>query len=99
MKQLINCAVIAAAIGIFSPVAAQAQAPSPPSPPAPAAPAAKMPMAKQMHHARPMRHAAMHHPAMDKGAGDRMTDQLNREELARITGGSAPMAAPAPAGH
>jgi hypothetical protein len=58
-----------------------------------AAPAPAAPM--QMHH-RPMRNVAHHHGhAARMSAGDATTDQLNREELARIQGGGAPAAPPA----
>jgi hypothetical protein len=47
-------------------------------------------MATQMHH-RPMRHHAVHHGRMGKmNAGDAMTEQLNREELARLQGAAPP---------
>jgi hypothetical protein len=79
------------------------------------APAHKM-MPRQMHHRRAMRpmgtmqHVATqpkmghgHHP-VDATAGNRMTEELNRAELARIGGaggapapqGDAPMTAPPP---
>jgi hypothetical protein len=55
---------------------------------------AAMPMAGQRHkrmHRAMARHARMH------GGGDMMTDQLNRDELARIQGGAPmPMGAPPP---
>jgi hypothetical protein len=100
MKHLLYGAAIAAALAIAAP--AWAQAPSAPgAPPAPVTapmttqqePMAKRPMAaKQMHHARPTGRMAMHHPmrpvpAASRDAGDRMTEQLNREELSRISGG------------
>jgi hypothetical protein len=55
---------------------------------APAAPAAAAAPAApaQMHH-RPMRHMAHHGHMHGMSAGDATTDQLNREELARIQGG------------
>ena len=65
------------------------------------APARKM-MPRQMHHRRAMRpmgtmqHMATEpkmphrHHAVDVTAGNRMTDQLNRAELSRISGGGAP---------
>jgi hypothetical protein len=85
MKHLLNGVAIAAALAIAAPVWAQA----PKSPPA-AAPAAKAPTAAKQAHHRPARHMARrgHHRRMSKG--DMMTEQLNREELARIQGGSAP---------
>jgi hypothetical protein len=72
-------------------------------PAAPAAPAAKAPassaakpmagnpaakpmaMKKPMHHMAMHHHMWMHHRAM--GQGDQMTEQLNSQELQRITGG------------
>ena len=111
MKQLLNGVAIAAALVIAAPAFAQApKAPPPAAAPAAApaakAPAAKAPMAaKQMHH-RAMRHVAHHGHMGKKNAGDAMTDQLNREELARIQGGGAPGgpmpppgAGPRPSGH
>jgi hypothetical protein len=64
--------------------------------PAAAAPAAGAPMHAQRHH-RAMHHMA-HHGHMHMGAGDAATDQLNREELARLQGGGMPAPAPAPEG-
>ena len=96
MKHLLNGVAIAAALAIAAP--AWAQAPMTPGgaagAPSAAAPAA--PMAKQKH--RPMRHAAKggKKSKMRAGSGDSMTEQLNREELARISGASAP---PPPAGR
>lgn len=113
MKQLLNGVAIAAALVIAAPAFAQAPKAPPPAAapaasaaPAAKAPAAKAPMAaKQMHH-RAMRHVAHHGHMGKKNAGDAMTDQLNREELARIQGGApgAPMppppgAGPRPSGH
>ena len=85
MKQLLNgVAITVAALAIAAP--AWAQAPATPPAGASTAPAPTT----QMH--RPVR---PHH--WTKGSGDATTDQLNREELARIQGG-APMApAPMPA--
>jgi hypothetical protein len=90
MKHLLNGVVIAAALAIAAP--AWAQAPMTPKAAAPAAPAAgapMAPMASPMRHKRGMRHMAKHGGAMST------TDQLNREELARIQGGGA---APMPPG-
>jgi hypothetical protein len=49
-------------------------------------------MAHMQRHHRVMRHhrMAMHHGHGKMGAGDAMTEQLNREELARIQGGGGP---------
>ena len=104
MKHLLNGVAIAAALAIAAPVWAQAPASpsSPPkAPPAAAAPAgAKMapmagapmaPMAGKQKHKR--MHRAMARRGMMRGGGDMMTDQLNRDELARIQGG-APMPPP-----
>ena len=106
MKHLLNGVAIAAALAIAAPVWAQApMAPtSAPKPPAaagaPAMPMAGAPMApmggKSM--AGKQRHKRMHKAmakrggmrGMMRGGGDMMTDQLNRDELARIQGG-APM--------
>jgi hypothetical protein len=96
MKHLLNGVAIAAALAIAAPAWAQAPmtpgAPKPPAaapaPAAAAAPAAAPKMTKQRHHRRPMRHAARGGKMrMKGGAGDQMTEQLNREELARIQGG------------
>ena len=87
MKLLLNGVAIAAALAVAVPAWAQ-NAPMSPS----GAPAAKAAApVKQAHH-RPMRHAAKHGKAPRMAAGDQTTAQLNREELARISG-----AAPAPA--
>jgi hypothetical protein len=93
MKHLLNGVVIAAALAIVAP--AWAQAPMTPKAAAPAAPAAAAPMAPMaspMRHKRGMKHMAKHGGAMST------TDQLNREELARIQGGGAPPAPPAATG-
>src|SRR5438093_13737766 len=96
MKHLLNGVAIAAALAIAAPVWAQApMTPSSSSPPkpaaaAPAAPAAApaAPAAKQAHK-RPMRHAAKRGRM---ARGESTTQQLNRQELARVQG--APMAPP-----
>lgn len=90
MKHLLNGVAIAAALAIASPV--WAQAPAAPSAPTTKAPAATKPaphkaMAKQMHHRRPVRRMARR-AHMKVSPGERMTEQLNREELARIQGGA-----------
>jgi hypothetical protein len=93
MKHLLNGVAIAAALAIAAP--AWAQAPMTPTAPskaaAPAAPAAGAPMApmasKQRHKRGPRRMAR-------RGGQPNMTDQLNREELARIQGGGAPAMPP-----
>jgi hypothetical protein len=94
MKHLLNGVAIAAALAIAAPVWAQAPM-TPSSPPkaaaAPAAPAAGAPMApmagKQKHKRMMRRHMARGGMRGKMMSGDNMTDQLNREELARIQGG------------
>jgi hypothetical protein len=96
MKYLLNGVAIAAALAIAAPVWAQ----KPPTPPHAGAPHAATHAAKPMkkHHAaarhhRPVRHhmAQGHHKGRSHAtaAGNRMTEQLNREELARIQAGGA----------
>ena len=105
MKHLLNGVAIAAALAIAAP-AAWAQAPMTPKAAAPAAPKATAPaaptagapmapMASKQRHKRGPRHMARRGgPAMS------MTDQLNREELARIqSGGAASMPQPGLAGQ
>ena|SRR5438552_545197 len=98
MKHLLNGVAIAAALAIAAP-AAWAQAPMTPKSSAPkaAAPAAAptagapaAPMASKQRHKRGARTAARR----GRGGAVSMTDQLNREELARIQsgGGAAPPA-------
>jgi hypothetical protein len=87
MKHLLNGIAIAAALAIAAP--AWAQAPMTPTSPskaaaAPAAGAPAAPMASKQRHKRVM------HRTAKRGGPPNMTDQLNREELARIQGG-APM--------
>ena len=101
MKHLLNGVAIAAALAIAAPVWAQAPA-SPSAPKAAPAPKAAAPMAAPMagapmapmagkqRHKRMMRHMAKRGPA------ESTTDQLNRQELARIQGpGAGGAAAPA----
>jgi uncharacterized protein involved in copper resistance len=81
--------------GPFAPKAAPA-----PAAPAAAAPAPATPMAaKPMHH-KSMRHAThatrVSHRRGHMSSGDRMTEDLNRQELQRIMGGGAPPPAPMP---
>ena len=96
MKHLLNGVAIAAALAIAAPAWAQApMTPAAKSPPKAAAPAAApaaadsmkpMAMGKQRHKRGGARHMAR------RGGAPSMTDQLNREELARIqSGGGAPM--------
>ena len=93
MKHLLNGVAIAAALVIAAPAWAQApmtpgapKAPSAAPPAAAAAPAA--PAASKQRH-RPMRHAAKSKGGKKgmRAGGDSMTEQLNREELARLQGG------------
>jgi hypothetical protein len=101
MKHLLNGVAIAAVLAISAPAWAQnTNAPMTPAAPAPAKPMAKKPMAKKpMHMAmRHHWHHAWHHHWRHHAGGDAMTEQLNREELARIQGGnmSAPPPPPSP---
>src|SRR6476660_4121016 len=97
MKHLLNGVAIAAALAIAAPAWAQAPmtpgAPRAPgaAPPAAAAAAPEAPKASKQRH-RPMRHAAKKggKKGMRASAGNSMTEQLNREELARIQGGGMP---------
>jgi hypothetical protein len=95
MKNLLTGVAVAAALAIAAPVWAQTpMTPSAPAKsataPAPAPAAAAAP--KQKH--RAVRQARS--PRGTMKSGDAMTQQLNRQELARIQGGpgTAPMAAP-----
>jgi hypothetical protein len=93
MKQLLTGVAMAAALAIAAPAWAQTapMTPSAPAKPAmakPAKPASTTTMAK-----KPMKH---HHMSHKMGSGDAMTEQLNQQELQRITsGGAAPMPASA----
>jgi hypothetical protein len=110
MKYLLNGVAIAAVLAIAAPVWAQTTPMKPSTPPAasssgapPAAGTAAPPAGGSMStkpmasksKAMPKKHYAMHRK-WGKTAGDSMTEQLNREELARIQGGGAPAAAPGP---
>ena len=90
MKHLLNGVAIAAVFAIAAPALAQTNAPMTPAPPsaksAPAMAPAKTTSAMPKKPMR-MRHMASHR-MMYKG--DSMTEDLNRQELARITGGGAP---------
>ncbi|HVC50858.1 MAG TPA: hypothetical protein VND87_02430 [Stellaceae bacterium] len=93
MKNLLNGVAIAAVLAITAPAWAQN---APMTPAAPAMPMAKKPMmAKRpmMHHHMAGRHH-WHHHWVRHHAGDDMTEQLNREELARLMHGGAAMSAP-----
>ena len=94
MKHLLNGVAIAAVLAIAAP--AWAQAPMTPTSPskaapkaaAPATPAAGAPAAPM---ASKQRHKRGSHRMARRGGAPSMTDQLNREELARIQGGAPPM--------
>jgi len=89
MKHLLNGVAIAAALAIAAP--AWAQAPAAPATPSAAAPMAPMaPMAGKQRHKRVM-HRRM---ARRAAPAESTTDQLNREELARIQGGGGASASP-----
>jgi hypothetical protein len=91
MKHLLNGVAIAAALAIAAPVSAQA-----PKAAAPAAPAASAPMAPMAPMASKQRHKrGMKRMMAKRGAPMSTTDQLNREELARIQGGGAGAMPPA----
>jgi len=111
MKYLLNGVAVAAALAIAAPVWAQAPQGGAPMTPAPAQPMAAAPAggAMPMQHAKPMRHAKHMNMKMKKrwakrggkrtfSADDRMTEDLNRQELARLQGGGGQMAAPPPMG-
>jgi hypothetical protein len=106
MKHLLTGVAMAAALAIAAPVWAQTAPMTPPAAPpaaAPKAPAtpAKPAMAKPMAK-KPMHHMAMHHHHRGMmGEGDKMTEDLNKQELDRITGGggAAPMPMSAPGGN
>ena len=85
MKHLLNGVAIAAAFAIAAPVWAQA-----PTTPGSSAPNAAAPAGPKTSTQRHKRMPMPHH--VSKAAGDAMTDQLNREELARIQGGAPPPA-------
>ena len=95
MKHLLNGVAIAAALAIAAP--AWAQAPMTPTSPSKAAPKAAAPAtpeagAPMKPMASKQRHKRGSHRMARRGRGGApsMTDQLNREELARIQGGGAP---------
>ena len=101
MKHLLNGVAIAAALAIAAPAWAQAPmtpaaktAPKAAPKAAAAAPATGAPMASKQRHKRGGKHYAR------RGGAVSMTDQLNREELARIqSGGAASMPQPGFAGQ
>ena len=98
MKHLLNGVAIAAALAIAAPAWAQApmtpktSAPKAAPAAAPAAGAPMAPMASKQRHKRGMRHMARR----GGGGAVSMTDQLNREELARIQSGAPPAPPPMP---
>lgn len=104
MKHLLSGVAIAAALVVAAPVWAQAPtapAAAPEAAPAAAPMAGMAPMAGKQRHKRMMHHmdGAKHMGKMGRmSAGDAMTSQLNREELARIGGGGAMPPAPPPPG-
>jgi hypothetical protein len=91
MKHLFTGVAIAAVLAISAPAWAQ-NAPMKPAAPAASKPAAAAPMAK-----KPMAKRVMHRRMHASADHDSMTEQLNRQELARIQGGGAGAGAgPAP---
>jgi hypothetical protein len=83
--------------GSAGPFAPKAPAPAPA--PAAAAPAPAKPMAAHPMHRRSVHHGGGHvtHVSHRRGGGgDQATEQLNAQELARITGGGVAAPAPAP---
>jgi hypothetical protein len=93
MRQLLNGVAIAAVFALAIPAFAQ-NAPMTPSSPPPAAPKTTT-APKPMHHHMAMTHHHMRRHHMMASEGDQMTEQLNAQELARITGGGGPAPAPA----
>ena len=97
MKHLLNGVAIAAALAIAVPAWAQAPAstaaPAAPAAGAPAAGAPMAPMAGKQRHKRMMRR----HMMSRRGPAESTTDQLNREELARIQGAPPPSPPPSSA--
>jgi hypothetical protein len=86
MKHLLNGVTVAAALAVAAPAWGQA----PTTPVSPAAPNAAVPMAPMPGMATKQRHKRVPTTMVRHSSGNAMTDQLNREELARIEGGSAP---------
>jgi hypothetical protein len=97
MKHLLNGVAIAAALAIAAPAWAQApMTPSSPPKAAPAVAAPAAPMASKQRHKRAVHRASRRGGKMARMApGDAMTEQLNREELARLQGGGGPPPPPA----
>jgi hypothetical protein len=107
MKHLLNGVAMAAVMALAMPAFAQNAPMTPSTPPkaspapAPAttqtqtpAPAPNAPAPTMA--AKPMHHMAMHHRYRGVGEADRMTEQLNQQELQRIQSG-APPSTPMPA--
>jgi hypothetical protein len=103
MKHLLTGVAMAAALAIAAPVWAQNAPAAPggnnptsgssgPFAPKPAAPAPAAAPAKPMAAKMPMHHRHWRHHPMN--AGDSMTEQLNQQELQRITGGGGPAPMP-----
>jgi hypothetical protein len=89
MKHLFTGVAIAAVLAISAPAWAQN------APMKPAAPAASKPAAAPMAKKSMAKHRTMHHMMHRMSSDDSMTEQLNKQELARIQGGgAAPAAAP-----
>lgn len=107
MKHLLTGVAMAAALAIAAPALAQNAPMTPSAPPKAAAPApapkaaASKPASTTAMARKPMRHRHMASRRM--GSGDQMTEQLNQQELQRLTGGNAgapsPMSAPMPGGN
>jgi hypothetical protein len=100
MNQLLNGVAIAAVLALAAPAFAQSSSTpmTPSTPPAAGKTMAPAPATTtKTTAAKPMMKKPMHHMAMRKGrmsADDQMTEQLNTQELARLTGGGAPAPAP-----
>src|SRR5947209_19411669 len=94
MKHLLSGVSIAAALAIAAPVWAQTGAPMTPSAPPTASAAAPAPMATGQQHHRMRHHRMARHGTRGKMMGkmspdNRMTEQLNQQELGRLQGGGA----------
>jgi len=106
MKHLLNGVAIAAVFAIAAPALAQNAPMTPASPPAKSAPAPKAAASAPAKASTAMPKKPMHRMVRRRGGGmanegDRMTEELNRQELARLSGGGAPMppsGGPAPMG-
>jgi hypothetical protein len=107
MKHLLTGVAMAAALAIAAPTWAQtpggnnpttgAAGPFAPKPAAPMTPPAATPAAAKPMAMSPSAKKHMHHVVHHRmSAGDQTTEQLNAQELQRITSGAPPAAAPAP---